>query len=180
VQFRVVYAGKPGSAPNFGLSAATDVPGGEAMPHPADLTPIAGTTKVRVNVPVPPDTERGSYDVTLTATLPNGQRRTRTQEIQVGRSVAPCGSSSPTITGTAAADRIVGTPGRDVIAGYGGDDHISAGGGNDLICAGPGDDTVLGGPGNDTLAGRGGRDMLIGGRGADLMIGGPGKDRFRR
>jgi hypothetical protein len=179
VQFRIVYAGKAGSAPTFDLSASTDVPGAEANPRPASLTPIAGATKVRVNLHLPPDTTRGSYDVTLLAALPNGQTRSRTQEVQIGHVSAPCGTANPTITGTPGPDRLVGTRGRDVISAYGGNDRILGRAGNDLICAGPGDDTVNGGAGNDTIAGRGGKDHLIGGRGHDLMIGGPGKDSFK-
>ena len=179
VQFRIVYAGKTGSAPTFDLNASTDVPGAEANPRPASLTPIAGATKVRVNLHLPPDTTRGSYDVTLLAALPNGQTRSRTQEVQIGHVSAPCGTANPTITGTPGPDRLVGTRGRDVISAYGGNDRILGRAGNDLICAGPGDDTVNGGAGNDTIAGRGGKDHLIGGRGHDLMIGGPGKDSFK-
>jgi len=179
VQFRIVYAGKAGSAPTFDLSASTDVPGAEANPHPANLTPTAGATKVRVNVHVPPDTARGSYDVTLVAALPNGQTRSRTQELRIGRVSAPCGTAKPTITGTPGGDRLVGTRGRDVISAYGGGDRILGRAGNDLICAGAGNDTVIGGAGDDTIAGRGGKDHLIGGRGHDLMIGGPGRDTFK-
>ncbi len=179
VQFRVLYAGRVGSAPTFDLSASTDLPGGDASPRPANLTPTAGTARVRVNLQVPPDTTRGSYDVTLVATLPNGQTRSRTQEIQIGHARSPCGSAVPTITGTSGADRLVGTSRRDVISGYGGNDHILGRGGNDLICAGGGNDRVFGGAGNDVLAGRAGKDLLVGGHGHDLMIGGRGRDRFR-
>lgn len=178
VQFRVVYnGGSP--APTFSLKASTDVAGADAKAHPYNLTPSQGTSRVRVNLRVPPDTQHGSYDVTLVATLPNGQTRSRTHELHIGQDSVACGSSRPTITGTAGPDRLVGTQKRDVIAAYGGDDRIRSRGGNDLICAGPGADTVKGGSGDDTMAGRRGKDLLVGGRGHDLMIGGPGKDRFR-
>jgi RTX calcium-binding nonapeptide repeat (4 copies) len=178
VLFRAVYLGKS-PAPTFSLKASTDIQGAEAKARPGDLTPTAGTTKVRVTLRIPPDTPRGSYDVTLMATLPNGQTRSRTHELHIGQANAPCGSARPTISGTSGPDQLLGTPKRDVIVGFGGDDRISGRGGDDLVCAGSGDDTVKGGPGNDTIAGRGGRDVLIGGRGRDVLIGGPGKDRFR-
>ena len=179
VQFRLVYAGYGSPAPNFDLGATTDVPGANASVHPGSLTPASGATRVRVNVHVPADTPRGSYDVTLVASLANGQTRSRTQELRVGQNDLHCGSLQPTISGTPGPDHLVGTPGRDVISGLGGNDRINGRAGNDLICAGPGNDHVNGGPGNDTLAGRGGKDVLIGGHGHDLMIGGPGKDRFK-
>jgi hemolysin type calcium-binding protein len=178
VQFRVMFAGRA-PVPNFDLRAATDVPGGTAKPKPSSLTPTVGATKVRVNVKVPPGTPHGSYDVTLVATLGNGQTRSRTQELQIGPNRALCGMARPTLMGTPGADVLTGTQKRDVIAGYGGNDRIDGRGGKDLICAGTGDDIVKGGAGNDTIAGRGGRDVLFGGRGRDVLIGGPGKDRFR-
>ncbi len=179
VQFRVVYSGRGTSAPNFDLRATTDVPGTDAVVHPDNLTPASGSSRVRVNLRIPPTTPHGSYDVTLIASLPNGQTRSRTQQVRIGRNDLHCGSLQPTITGTPGPDHLVGTKGRDVISGLGGNDRINGRAGNDLICAGPGNDRVNGGPGNDTIAGRGGNDLLIGGHGHDLMIGGPGRDRFR-
>jgi hypothetical protein len=178
VFFRAVYFGRT-PAPTFTLKASTDIEGAEARTRPATLTPHPGTSKVRVNLRIPPDTPRGSYDVTLIARLPNGQARMRTHEIQIGQQRSACGTSRPTIAGTPGPDRLTGTGHRDIIAGFGGDDLIKGRGGNDLICAGPGADVVKGGRGDDKLAGRGGRDMLVGGKGHDLMIGGPGRDRFR-
>jgi hypothetical protein len=178
VQFRVVYSGH-GDPPNFDLRASTDIPDANASVHPGSLTPDAGPIRVRVTVRVPPTTPRGSYDVTLIASLPNGQTRSRTQELRIGRSGIDCGSLQPTITGTPGPDHIVGTRKRDVISSLGGDDRINGRAGNDLICAGGGNDRVNGGPGNDAIAGRAGRDMLIGGHGHDLLIGGAGRDRFK-
>jgi hypothetical protein len=178
VQFKAMFAGRM-PAPSFDLRAATDIPGGTAKPRPSSLTPTVGATRVRVNVKVPPGTPHGSYDVTLVATLPNGQTRSRTQELRVGQNTALCGMIRPTLAGTPGPDDLTGTGARDVIVGYGGNDRIDGRGGNDLICAGSGNDTVRGGPGNDKIAGRGGKDVLFGGRGRDLLIGGPGKDRFR-
>jgi hypothetical protein len=178
IQFKAMFAGRM-PAPSFNLRATTDIPGGSAKPRPSSLTPAASATRVRVNVRIPRGTPHGSYDVTLVATLGNGQTRSRTQELQVGANRALCGMIPPTLLGTPGADVLTGTQKRDVIAGYGGSDRIDGRGGNDLICAGTGDDVVKGGAGNDTIAGRGGKDVLFGGRGRDVLIGGPGKDRFR-
>lgn len=178
VAFRVVYASRGGPVPTFNLSASTDLPGGDVSLRPGSLSPNPGPTKVRVHLHIPPDTPRGSYDVTLVASL-NGQTRSRTQRVRIGHGGTRCGSIRPTITGTSGKDRLVGTRGRDVISGFGGADVILGRAGNDLICAGAGDDLVKGGAGNDTIAGRRGKDLLVGGRGRDLMIGGPGRDRFK-
>jgi hypothetical protein len=177
-QFRLLYAGN-GPAPSFALKASTDIPGATAKAQTGSIVPSAAGSKVPVKLQVPPNVPDGSYDLTLVASLPNGQMRSSTREIQIGAHAALCGSIQPTIMGTSKGDDLVGTQKRDVIAGFGGDDVIRALGGNDLVCAGPGNDLVKGGAGNDKLAGRGGKDILVGGHGHDLMIGGPGKDRFR-
>lgn len=180
VPFKIVYAGKGSTGPTVSLRASTNVPGASVKPVPSTLTPSGGTSRARAVLQLPPDTPTGSYDVTLIATTPNGQVRSRTRELKVGQKRgAGCGRATATITGTRRADRLVGTRHRDVIAGFGGNDRIFGRGGNDLICAGAGNDFVRGGPGNDTVAGRAGRDMLIGGTGSDVLIGGRGKDRFR-
>jgi RTX calcium-binding nonapeptide repeat (4 copies) len=178
VVFRAVYNGKT-PAPTFSLRASTDIEGAHAKPRPDNITPVPGTTKIRVNLRVPPDTPRGSYDVTLVATLANGQTRSSTHELHIGQLRSPCGTTHPTISGTPGPDHLLGTRHRDVIVGFGGDDVIRARGGDDVVCAGSGADTVKGGSGNDKIVGREGKDLLVGGRGHDLMIGGPGRDRFR-
>jgi hypothetical protein len=178
VQFRLDYAGNS-PAPSFALKASTDIPGASAKAQPPSIAPTAAGSKVAVKLQVPPNVPDGSYDLTLVASLPNGQTRSSTHEIQIGAHASLCGSIQPTIMGTSKGDDLLGTQNRDVIAGFGGDDVIRSRAGNDLVCAGPGNDLVKGGPGNDRLAGRGGKDMLVGGKGHDLMIGGPGKDRFK-
>jgi hypothetical protein len=178
VQFRLAYAGN-GPAPSFGIKASTDIPGANAKAQPSSIVPSGAASKVSVKLQVPPNVPDGSYDLTLVASLPNGQMRSRTHEIQIGAHASLCGSIQPTIMGTSKGDDLVGTQKRDVITGFGGDDVIRSRGGNDLVCAGPGNDVVKGGAGNDRLAGRGGKDLLVGGHGHDLMIGGPGKDRFK-
>ena len=178
VQFRLLYAGN-GPAPSFALKASTDIPGATARVQSPSVVPSSAGSKVPVKLQVPADVPDGSYDVTLVASLPNGQMRASTHEVQIGAHRSLCGSIQPTIMGTSKGDYLIGTRKRDVITGFGGDDVIRALSGNDLVCAGPGDDLVRGGAGNDKLAGRGGKDMLVGGHGHDLMIGGPGKDRFK-
>ena len=179
VSFRLVYAGT-GTAPSFSLKASTNLPGGSARVQPQSMTPGSGSSRATVKVRVPPNTGGGSYDVTLVASLPNGQVRSRTHELDFGKGGPRCGSVDPTVSGTPGTDRLIGTSKRDVIVAYAGDDRVRGRGGNDLICGGPGNDSLRGGRGNDTLAGRQGKDLLIGGGGRDLMIGGAGKDRFRR
>ncbi len=178
IPFRLLYAGKKTDAPPFNLRVSTNVPGGSAAVAPGSIRP-RGASKVRVLLRVPNGTPNGSYDVSLMASLPNGQVRSRTHELKVGPTRRHCGKARPTIVGSGKSDRITGTPHRDVIAGLGGNDRIRSRGGNDLVCAGSGDDEVRGGSGNDKLSGLQGRDLLVGGRGRDLMIGGRGKDRFK-
>lgn len=180
VTFKLLYAGRGEPGPTFDLRASTNVPGATAQAVPAAITPSRSTSRARAILDVPGDTPPGSYDVTLIATGPGGQTRSRTRELKVGRrSGSGCGAARATIRGTRRADRLVGTRGRDVIAGFGGRDRIRGRGGNDLICAGGGADVVSGNHGRDKLLGQGGRDKLEGGKGADLLVGGRGKDRFR-
>ncbi len=61
--------------------------------------------------------------------------------------VEDCAGRTPTIVGTAEADRLEGTSGRDVIAGRGGNDVIYGLGGGDQICGGAGRDMLHGGGG---------------------------------
>lgn len=178
VKFQLDYAGDGNPAPTFLLDASTNVPGATAVPSTPLLTPEEGTSQVRVVVRPPIGTDTGSYDVTLTASVPGGETRSSTHEILVTPTTVRCTAIAPTIAGTVGDDRLVGTPGRDVIAGYRGNDDIVGLGGNDKICAGKGDDRVRGGNGNDRIAGRRGNDRLAGGRGHNLIRPGPGKDRF--
>lgn len=178
LKFQVEYAGDGNPAPTFTLDASTNVPGADAVSSTPILTPEEGTTPLRVILRPPVDTPTGTYDVTLTASLPNGQIRSSTHEVLVTQTTVRCDTSAPTIAGTRGDDILVGTPRRDVIAGYAGDDTILALKGNDLVCAGKGDDEVRGGNGDDRLAGRRGNDLLSGGRGRNVIAPGPGKDRF--
>ena len=74
--FPVEFAGSVPSGTTFALSAATTLDGADATPASATLTPASdSTTPVAVDVQVPRKAKAGDYLVSLTATLPNGQRR---------------------------------------------------------------------------------------------------------
>lgn len=179
VKFQTAYASDGNPAPDFDLSASTNLPGTTAVPSTPTLNPDdAESAPLRVILRVPVDTAPGNYNVTLTATLPTGQTRSSTHQIVVTPTTVRCNASAPTISGTPGDDVLVGTPGPDVIAAYAGNDEILGLAGNDVICAGRGNDTLMGGGGNDQLAGRRGNDRLSGGAGHNVIDPGPGKDRF--
>ena len=178
VKYTLDYSGDGNPAPTFDLSATTDLPDATAVTSTPTLTPDEGDSKVRVIFRVPVDTEPGDYDVTLVATLPNGQVRSSTHEIAVTPTTVRCDADAPTIAGTRHDDVLVGTRGPDVIAAYAGDDQVLGLDGNDIICTGRGDDIIRGGGGNDQLAGRRGNDLLTGGSGRNVVDPGPGRDRF--
>jgi Ca2+-binding RTX toxin-like protein len=178
VNFEAAYAGDGNPAPTFDLQASTDLPGPTAIPSAPTLTPEDGSNQLRVIFRVPVNTPPGSYDVTLTGSLPNGEKRSRTHEVVVTPTTVRCSGPAPTIAGTRGDDVLVGTPGPDVIAAYAGNDEVLGLAGNDLICSGRGDDTIRGGAGDDHIAGRRGNDNLSGGSGHNLIDPGPGKDHF--
>jgi uncharacterized repeat protein (TIGR01451 family) len=120
------------------------------------------------------DTE--STTVSKAPTTPKTPKSPKTKK---PKKVKAQGCSSPTITGTAASDRLVGTAGVDVIRGLAGNDVILGGGGNDIICADFGSDIAAGGLGADTIIGGGGRDRLLGGGGGDILRGKSGPDKLR-
>ena len=82
VPFTLHHAGK-GAAPALSFSAATSVPGGTAQPVQTSLAPEPGEHSVPVTLAVPAATGPGTYDVTLTAALGNGQRRSATALVEV-------------------------------------------------------------------------------------------------
>ncbi len=178
VKFQVDYAGDGNPAPDFDLSASTDIPGATALPSAPTFTPDDGVNPLRVIVRAPVNTPSGHYNVALTASLPNGETRSSTHDVLVTPTTVRCDSAAPTIAGTRGDDILVGTPGPDVIAAYAGNDEVLGLAGNDLICTGRGDDTIRGGGGNDQIAGRRGNDLLSGGSGHNVITPGPGKDRM--
>jgi Ca2+-binding RTX toxin-like protein len=178
VKYQAAYAGDGNPAPTFDLSATTNIPDATALPSTPTLTPDEGSTQLRVITRVPVDTPPGNYDVTLVASLPNGETRSSTHEVLVTPTTVRCDAAAPTIAGTRGDDVLIGTRGPDVIAGYAGDDEVLGLNGDDLICTGKGDDTIRGGGGDDQIAGRRGNDLLTGGSGHNVIDPGPGKDRF--
>jgi hypothetical protein len=83
IPFTLAYAGAT-AAPSFSLGAGTSIPGGTAAPGSPTIAPAeAGTTVVGVNVSVPATTPPGPYEVTLSATLGNGQTRSATGLVTV-------------------------------------------------------------------------------------------------
>lgn len=184
------FAGTAAPEANFSLSAATSLPGTQAVPNAVTFAPATDSTNtVIVSVPVPASAPAGEHTVTLTAAVA-GQTRSATARLVVsatgtggapggtGAAATPCGGRNATIVGTGGPDRLRGTPGPDVIAGLGGADVIRGLGGNDVICGGAGPDVLEGGAGADRLLGGAARDLLRGGPGRDALLGGPGPDRL--
>jgi hypothetical protein len=90
VPFTLRYAGAATPAAKFSLSAATSVPGAAAPTLSTDSVEPASDSdsNVLATVGVPAGTAPGDYTVTLTAALPNGQKRTGTGAL----TVVPAGS----------------------------------------------------------------------------------------
>ena len=83
VDFTVAYSGKD-AAPAFAVAASTTIPGGTAAPAITSVAPAAaGNTPLPVAVSAPASTDPGTYEVALTASLPNGQTRRATTLVAV-------------------------------------------------------------------------------------------------
>lgn len=96
-----------GSSPGatFTLNAKTTVRRTKATPKPKSITP-SGTsnTPVIVTVPVPANAKAGTYKVTLTAKLPDGESRSGTVKVVVkaarkAKTARKKKTTSPTFTG---------------------------------------------------------------------------------
>jgi hypothetical protein len=84
VPFTGTYVGPSAPEANFSLTASTTVPGGTATPsQPTLLPPSDSSTPINVNVGVPAGTPPGNYQVTLTASLANGETRTNSRVLTV-------------------------------------------------------------------------------------------------
>ena len=104
VPFTVKYAGTSTASANFALSATTDLPGATAIPSQGSLLPASDSSNpVNVSVQVPADAFPGTYDVTLSAKLSNGQVRTNTGEFEVKD------ATKPTVTITLVKGQKTGT-----------------------------------------------------------------------
>ena len=68
----------------FSVSAATNLPGVTVAPSPSSFTPAANaSTRITVPVAIPRTAGPGTFDVSVTASLPNGQTRTGTSRLTV-------------------------------------------------------------------------------------------------
>jgi hypothetical protein len=93
VPFTFRHSGGDG-APSFTMTAATNAPGASATAQaPTFAPPTDSASPFLVTLSLPTKTPRGTYDVTLTATLANGQTRQATARLQVTRP----GASGPAL-----------------------------------------------------------------------------------
>jgi hypothetical protein len=84
VPFTLRYAGNATASANFALAATTTLPNAVLAVTPGALAPASNSdTQALVAVGVPAGARPGTYDVTLTARLANGQTRTRTGTLTV-------------------------------------------------------------------------------------------------
>lgn len=104
VRFTLVFAGEADPAAQFDLAASSDAPG-VTLEAGGPLTPASDSTNtVDVQARIPATTPTGTYDVKLTASLPNGQKRERTGKLVVELG-APVNLTLPAVTGTGAVGR---------------------------------------------------------------------------
>ena len=82
--FTLRYSGTATAAANFNLSAASTLPNATLAVTPGALAPATNSdTQALVAVGIPAGAKAGTYDVTLTARLANGQIRTRIGKLTV-------------------------------------------------------------------------------------------------
>jgi hypothetical protein len=82
--FTLRYSGTATASANFALAATSTLPNANLAVTPGALAPAANSdTQALVAVGVPAGARAGTYDVTLTARLANGQTRTRTGKLTV-------------------------------------------------------------------------------------------------
>ena len=84
VPFTLRYAGTATGTANFSLTATTSLPNATVGVTPGALAPASNSdNQALVAVGIPAGAKAGTYDVTLTARLANGQTRTRTGKLTV-------------------------------------------------------------------------------------------------
>ena len=84
VPFTLRYAGTATATANFNLSATTSLPNATVAVTPGALAPASNSdNQALVAVGIPAGARAGTYDVTLTAKLANGQTRTRIGKLTV-------------------------------------------------------------------------------------------------
>lgn len=124
----------------------------------------------------PTEDFEGTVTFTYTGTDPFGAVSTaKTVTIDVALT---CGGLTPTIRGTAKADKINVSMGSQVIVGLGGNDEIEGGSHDDVICGGAGNDELVGEAGHDRIFGGSGKDEIYGEVGDDRISGGAGDDEI--
>lgn len=91
IAFPLKFAGTAATVPSFTLSATTTAKGGKAKPASKSFTPgalnpsthLAPTGTSKVTVSVPRGIKPGAYQVTLTATTPQGGATTQVAKLKV-------------------------------------------------------------------------------------------------
>jgi hypothetical protein len=84
VPFTLRYAGTATATANFSLTATTTLPNATVAVTPGALAPGSNSdNQALVAVGIPAGAKAGTYDVTLTARLANGQTRTRIGKLTV-------------------------------------------------------------------------------------------------
>jgi Ca2+-binding RTX toxin-like protein len=147
------------------LNTFTDEDPGETLTYSATLADgsalpgwlsIDGATRTLSGSPT--YTERGQFDVRVTATDAAGAQASTTFAL----AVQPLASSTAVTLGSDAADRLGGGREADLLVGAAGDDTLRGHGGDDILDGGAGNDDLDGAKGNDTyIFGRGdGQDRV--------------------
>jgi hypothetical protein len=117
VPFTFAYAGTATPEASFAFAATTNVPGAAATPSISKLEPTADSSTVAgVSVAVPQQAAPGTYSVTLTARLSDGESRTGTAVLVVSAApitvpavkvAYPVNTSSPSVSGKRRQDQIL-------------------------------------------------------------------------
>ena len=82
--FTLRYAGTASATANFALAATTTLPNATLAVTPGAIAPATDSdNQAQVAVGIPAGARAGTYDVTLTARLANGQTRNRTGKLTV-------------------------------------------------------------------------------------------------
>ncbi|MFM7713757.1 MAG: putative Ig domain-containing protein, partial [Microcystis sp.] len=101
---------------------------------------ITFDTATRTFSGTPSDTASGTYNLTVIASDPAGEKANDSFSLNV---------LNP-INGSSSSETINGTSGDDHINGGAGNDNVNGGEGNDILDGGTGNDRLAGGPGDDT------------------------------
>ena len=98
--FTLKYSGTATAGANFSITASTTLPGAVPQPSLGNLTPPTdSSTQAFVNILVPAGATPGTYDVTLTASLANGQTRIGVGKLTVPSPPPPPPPPPPVVVG---------------------------------------------------------------------------------